>query len=344
MSDRFLILGCGSIGKRHIDNLLELRAGEVIAYDPNPQRRLEAESRFGIRTVEDPQRALTEGVSAAFVCSPTHLHMEQALAAARVGAHIFVEKPLSLDMHGADELSREVESRGLVALTGCNFRFHPGLKKVKELVDAHAIGRVVTARAQFGQYLPDWHPWEDYRSSYSAHRKMGGGVILDRIHEIDYLHWLFGEATHVFAMANRLSSLEIDCEDTAEILLRLESGTFCSVHLDYVRRVYDCSLELTGDEGTVQWSFSEHEVRWYLAATRQWQRVTWPNYPVNDMYLEELRHFLRAIHGLEPPVQNLREARRALVTALAAKQSAAEGRQIELIAAGPTAPREVCCP
>ncbi len=340
MPDSFLILGCGSIGKRHIANLLELSAGEVIAYDPNPARRLEVETRFHVKTVDDPALALAQGVSVTFVCSPTHLHMEQSLAAARAGAHIFVEKPLSLDMRGADELAKEVESRGLVALTGCNFRFHPGLKKVKELVDASAIGRIVSARAQFGQYLPDWHPWEDYRFGYSARSEMGGGVILDRIHELDYLHWLFGEATHVLALAGKLSSLEVDCEDTAEILLRLASGTFCSVHLDYVRRVYDCSLEITGDEGSIQWSFPDHEVRWYTAESRQWHRVTWPNYPVNDMYLDELRHFLRAIHRLEPPVQTLGEARRTLATALAAKQSAAEGRQIELAAAREP---EVCC-
>jgi len=342
MSDHFLILGCGSIGKRHIANLLELSAGEVFAYDPNPERRLEVASRFAVQAVDDPAPVLADGVSAVFVCSPTHLHMEQSLAAARNGAHIFVEKPLSLDMSGADELAALVESHKLVALTGCNFRFHPGLQKVKELVDAEAVGRIVSIRAQFGQYLPDWHPWEDYRNSYSAHSKMGGGVILDRIHELDYLYWLFGQATHVFALANRLSSLEIDCEDTAEIVLRLASGAFCSVHLDYVRRVYDCSLEITGELGSIQWSFPQHEVRWYTAASRQWHRVTWPEYPVNEMYLEELRHFLRAIRGLEPPMQTLAEARRTLATALAAKQSAVEGKQIAL-AAVDVSDAEVCC-
>ncbi len=330
MPDSFLILGCGSIGKRHIGNLLHLNAGEVIAFDPNPERRREVETRFAIPTVSDPAPLLARGVSVVFVCSPTHLHMRQSLAAARAGAHIFVEKPLSLNLHGAAELKAEVDARGLIALTGCNFRFHPGLRKVKELVDCAAIGRIVSARAQFGHYLPDWHPWEDYRNGYSAHRHMGGGVILDRIHELDYLHWLFGDATHVLALAGKLSSLEIDCEDTAEILLRLATGAFCSVHLDYVRRVYDCSLEITGEGGSICWSFPNHEVRWYTAASREWQSTSWPNYPANDMYVEELRHFLLAIHGLEPPAQTLDNARRTLATALAAKQSAIEGRQINL--------------
>lgn len=343
MPDSFLILGCGSIGKRHIANLLALSAGEVVAFDPNPDRRREVESRFAIPTVDDPTAALDCGVSVVFVCSPTHLHMQQSLAAARAGAHIFIEKPLSLDQRGADQLALEVEKRGLIALTGCNFRFHPGLQKVKELVDHSVIGRIVSARAQFGQYLPDWHPWEDYRTGYSACRDMGGGVILDRVHELDYLHWLFGEATHVYSLAGKLSTLEIDCEDTAEILIRLASGAFCSVHLDYVRRAYDCSLEITGEEGSIHWSFPDHQVRWYTAASRQWQSVTWPNYPANDMYLEELRHFLRAIHGLEPPAQTLEDARRTLATALGAKQSAASGRQIDLSGMLEQFEVEACC-
>lgn len=334
MGKSFLILGCGSIGKRHIANLRELDAGEIVAFDPNANRRNEVQEKFGVRTANDAEEALAANPAAVFICSPTHLHVEQAIAAARAGAHLFIEKPLSHQLRDVDVLMQEVESRGLVALTGCNFRFHPGLQKVKELLAEGVAGRICSVRAAFGHYLPDWHPWEDYRLGYSARREMGGGVILDRIHELDYLYWLFGEAVQVAAFAGHLSSLDIDSEDTAEILLRFACGAFGSVHLDYVRRTYDCSLEITGELGCIEWSFPRHEVRWYTAELRQWQSQSWPNYAVNDMYLDELRHFLRAIEGTEPPEQTLEEARTILATALSAKQAAAEGRPMELLQQG----------
>ena len=132
------------------------------------------------------------------------------------------------------------------------------MREVKRLVAEGVAGRLVSIRAQFGQYLPDWHPWEDYRRGYSARRDMGGGVVLDRVHELDYVRWLMGNVTEVCALSGKLSSLEIDSEDTAEILLRFESGAFGSVHLDYVRRDRDCRLEIVGEEGTLEWSYQRH--------------------------------------------------------------------------------------
>ena len=250
--------------------------------------------------------------------------------AAREGCHLFIEKPVAHALEGVDELREEVRTRGLATLVGCNFRFHPGLRHVKTLLEDDAIGTVVSARAQFGQYLPDWHPWEDYRLGYSAQKSLGGGVTLDRIHEIDYLRWLLGDVTEVCAMIGRLSHLEIDTEDTAEILLRFASGAFASIHLDYVRRTYDCSLEIVGEEGTVHWSYQDHRVRWRLAGQDSWQVLEWPGYDGNDMYVDELRHFLRVLGGEESSELDAAEGARVLAIAWAAKVGATEKRTVAL--------------
>ena len=325
---RFLVVGCGSIGKRHIANLRQLGIEDIVATDTREDRRREVEERFGVRTFSDLAGALDKDVQVALICTPTRLHIEHALMAARAGCHLFIEKPIADTLEGVDELLDEVQRRALVTLVGCNFRFHPGLRHVKALLDEGAIGKVVSARAQFGQYLPDWHPWEDYRHGYSAQRALGGGVVLDRIHEIDYVRWLLGEVTDVYAMTGHLSDLEIDTEDTLEMVLRFASGAFGSIHLDYVRRTYDCSLDIVGDTGTIQWSYQDHTVRWYLADEGKWHSLQWPGYDGNEMYLAETRHFLSALRGEETSDLDVADGSRVLAIALAAKQAAVEHRAV----------------
>jgi predicted dehydrogenase len=321
-------MGCGSIGKRHLGNLKQLGVEDIIAVDPREDRRREVEEKFGVLAYGDMASALDEGIQVALICTPTSLHLQHALMAARSGCHLFIEKPVSDSLEGVDELLVEVERRKLVTLVGCNFRFHPGLRHVKALLDQGAIGTVITARAQFGQYLPDWHPWEDYSQSYSAQRSLGGGVTFDRMHEIDYVRWLLGDVTEVYAMMGHLSHLDIDTEDTMEMLFRLASGAFASVHLDYVRRTYDCSLEIVGEEGTIQWCYQDHSVRWHLAGEDSWNSLHWPQYNGNEMYLAEMEHFMRAIQGEEVPELDAAEGARVLAIALAAKLGAIEKRVV----------------
>jgi predicted dehydrogenase len=303
-------------------NLKRLGVTDITAFDVREDRRREVEEQFGVQVFAELSSAL-EGASAALVCTPTRLHLDHALMAARANCHLFIEKPITDGLEGLDRLLEEIKQRKLVTLVGCNFRFHPGLRHVKYLLDEKAIGTVISARAQFGQYLPDWHPWEDYRQGYSARHSMGGGVVLDRIHEFDFMYWLLGEIVGIYAVLGHLTCLEIDTEDVAEIVLRFASGAFGSIHLDYVRRTYECSLEIVGDEGTIQWRFQDHSVRWYLAGEARWHSLQWSRYDANEMYLAEMLHFLACLGGEEQPLVDGPIGKRVLEIALAAKKSAA---------------------
>jgi predicted dehydrogenase len=327
---RFLVIGCGSIGMRHVHNLRKLGVTDIAAFDVSQDRRQEVGQRFEIPVFDDLQTALAHGALATVICTPTHLHLQHALEAARAGSNLFIEKPVAHSLDGLDELKLEVARHGLATLVGCNFRFHPGLRHVKTLVADGVAGSLVSARAQFGQYLPDWHPWEDYRGGYSAHRAMGGGVVLDRIHDIDYLRWILGEVSEVAAMMDHLSHIETDTEDTAEILFRFSSGVLGSVHVDYVRRTYNCSLELVGDLGTITWSYEGRKVRWYCASESAWRSLEWPRYDENEMYLEEMRHFLRVLKREELSELDVTEGARVLAIAVAAKQAAEDRKTIAL--------------
>ena len=202
--------------------------------------------------------------------------------------------------------------------------------KIHALLREDAIGRIISSRAQFGQYLPDWHPWEDYRRSYSAQKKLGGGVILDRIHEIDYMRWLFGDVSELTAMAGHISHLEIDTEDVAEIVLKFANGSIGSVHLDYIRRTYDASLEIVGETGTIRWNYQDHFIEWYVATEKRWQSIKWENRDSNQMYVDEMKHFLKVINNQEESICPAREGINVLKIALAIKEAANSKKVIQL--------------
>ncbi len=319
----FLVLGAGSIGRRHIANLRALGVEHIGVYDPQPERQAEAASRWEVATFPSLEAALEARPQAVLVCSPPVYHIPQALAAAEAGAHLFLEKPLAASMEGVAELIAAVEARNLRTLVGCNFRFHPGLQRLKALLDEGALGEVIFARAVFGQYLPDWHPWEDYRRGYSARRDLGGGIVLDRIHELDYLVWLFGPVAEARGWVVHSHTLEIETEDLAEGWLRFRSGVRASVHTDYLNRRYTCRAEVLGTTGTAWWDFSDHSLRLYHAAEGEMQAWSWPRYEVNAMYLAEMEHFLRVLAGEETSLKDLHQAAHILETALALRESPA---------------------
>jgi predicted dehydrogenase len=328
---RFLVVGCGSIGKRHLKNLQALGVREIFACDVSAARRAEVKHVLGIETFEKLDAAWGSEPQVIVITAPTTLHLPLALEAAERGVHLFIEKPLASSWNGVERLIDVAREKELVSLVGCNMRFHPGLGTVKRLIKQQAVGRIIAARVEVGQYLPDWHPWEDYRQTYSARKGLGGGVILDAIHEIDYIRWLLGEVTGVFCLAGKLTGLDIDTEDSAALLLRFENGAIGELHLDYVQRVYSRTCQLIGEDGTIRWDYMDGEVRCYSAREKDWQYFHNPaGWEPNEMYLDEMRHFFDCLARHALSQQDLSEAARVLNIALAAKSSALAPRWIEL--------------
>ncbi len=321
----FLVVGAGSIGRRHARNLKALGARRIWVYDVDSHRARSLAAEVEGRAWEDWDAVLRAGPRVALVCSPPVFHVSQALDLARVGAHLFIEKPLSVSLEGVEALVNEVHRRDLKVLVGCNFRFHPGLQRLRTWLEEGALGKPLYARAVFGQYLPDWHPWEDYRRGYSARKDLGGGVLLDRIHEFDTLWWLFGPPQRVQGWLVHTGSLDIETEDLVEAWLEYPQGLRATVHTDYLNRRYTCRLEILGTQGTATWSFAPHRVTLYRAESGEEVRLAWPRYDWNAMYVEQMRHFLRVLAGLEPSMKPLDQAWGLLKTVLMVRESAARG-------------------
>ena len=323
---RFLVIGTGSIGQRHCRNLVAL-GHAVLAWDDDPGRIREVDAIPGVTPAGSLEQALATAPDGALICTPPASHVALACRALAAGAHLFIEKPIA---HVSDEVPKlidEAERCGRLLAVGFNLRFLPSLRRVKALLDDKRVGKVLAVRAEFGSYLPDWRPGRDYRENYAVRAAQGGGILLDAIHELDYLGWLFGEVAEVLCTAGHVSDLAGDTEDLAEVTLRFESGALAQAHLDYLQRVYRRNLQVIGDAGVITWDYPTHTVT-VVAPHAPPEAMSAADGAANDMYVEELRHFIRCVEGRESPLIDGREALRSLRLVEAAKTSARDGRWV----------------
>jgi predicted dehydrogenase len=332
---KILIAGLGSIGRRHLRNLLLLNETEILLYR-TLQSSLPETELAGFPMETSLQAALAQRPQAVIISNPTALHLDIAIPAAEAGCHIFVEKPISHNLEGIDQLRAALQRGGGQLLAGYHFRFHPGLQKVKELLSQQAIGRPLTVRSHWGEYLPNWHPWEDYRQGYSARADLGGGVTLTLSHTLDYVRWLLGEVDSLWAFSGQMGDLELSVEDTIEIGMKFKNQILGSVHMDYNQQPPAHILEIVGTRGTLRWDNADGHVEILRPASTASGEITSECYPVpagferNDLFLAEMRHFLAVARLEQAPACTLDDASEALRLALAALQSAQQGLLIKM--------------
>jgi len=333
---RALVVGGGSIGKRHLRNLKALGSVELGLVETDSQKRAAIAKELGVSEFADLSDGLNWSPDFVVVSTPSHLHAQQALQVVRGGYDVFVEKPLSHTPEGLAELSELVARKKLVSLVGCNMRFHPGPLKVKELIQEGHLGKLLFARIHAGSYLPSWRPGTDYRENYAAREETGGGCILDGIHEIDLARWYLGDVREVFCVADHLSSLEISTEDVAVLLCRHSNSAVSEIHLDYVQKTYERGCRIVGEKGSIFWDFNSRQVRFHDAngqVTRFAQPEDWQ---LNQMYLDEMRHFLDCVRTRNTTTLSIPDAVGVMQIVFAAKASNRQGRMVPVENTTPT--------
>ena len=315
---KFVIAGLGSIGRRHLRNLVRLGQRDIVLLRTF-QSPLSDDELAGFPVATKVEEALSHRPDAVIIANPTALHMDVALPSAEAGCHILIEKPVSNRLEQVSPLREAMKKSGAKLLVGFHFRFHPHFQHTRELLKKAAIGEILSARAHYGDYLPGWHPWEDYRKSYSAREELGGGVLLTLCHPLDYFMWFFGDAVPLWRTTKKLSPLDIAVDDFAELGFRFAGGGIGSVHLDYYQRPPAHRFEILGTEGTIRWDQDDNTLRVFSAASGTWNSIPGPTgFDRNDMFLSEMSHFLEVIQGNASPVCPLEEGERVLRLALAA--------------------------
>jgi len=338
---RILIVGLGAAGQRHARNLRRLlgdgvellalrrRGGGAALSDAlRPHHGVLPEHSLDISVFDDLGRALDERPDGVVVADPTSMHLATASAALEAGCALLIEKPLSHSWNGIPEFLAAVSESRAPVLVGYQLRFHPLLERVRALVQDGVFGPVVSAASTYGEYLPDWHPYEDYRAGYAARRELGGGVLLTQIHDVDYLGWILGWPPEVYSVGGHLSSLEVDVDDTAVSLWPcIINGRTVPVHLqqDCLRRPPVRRVELVMESGAVHLDLLAPHLRAWDAAARCVIDESPEDYDRNDLFLAEMRHFLACIGGRETPRVPPAEAAKSLAVALAALRSQTSG-------------------
>lgn len=328
---KILIAGLGSIGRRHLWNLVALGEDDIVLYRTHQSTLPEDElAKYPIET--DLDAALAESPDAIIVSNPTALHLDVAIPAAQAGCHLFLEKPVADQMdERVRTLQQVVEKNDLRTLVGFQFRFHPVFSRIRDVVQSGELGLPLSIRVHWGEYLPGWHPWEDYRQSYAARKELGGGVVNTLCHTLDYVRWLIGEVESLFAVAGHVSDLEIDVEDLAEIILRFENGCIGSIHLDYFQRPPAHWLEINFERGHLCWENSSGAAKVYKVLGERWETLSPPmGFERNDLFVAEMAHFLALIRGETPSRSDLDNGLRVMQITEAVHQSANAGCMIDL--------------
>jgi predicted dehydrogenase len=346
---RCLFIGLGGIGQRHLRNLRHLRgsAVEVHAFRVRRERQVvsdtlqvvpgeDVEGKYDVRVHTELDDALALAPDVVFVTNPSSLHVDVARRALAAGAHVLVEKPLSHSLQGVAELVAESRRRNLVGYVAYQLRFHPGFLRVQQILGQGLIGRALFAEATVAEYLPGFHPYEDYRRMYASRRELGGGVTLSQIHEIDSLLALLGRPERVFSVGGKLSSLEVDVDDVSSSLLEFRGaeGRVLPVrlHQDFVQRPAERRTVIVGEGGKLEWSLSGKTLRRWDADGVLCETHDYANLERNGLFQAELEHFLSCEEAGTTPCVSLSSGADSLAVALAILESQRSGLPVNVAA------------
>ncbi|MBI2358173.1 MAG: Gfo/Idh/MocA family oxidoreductase [Deltaproteobacteria bacterium] len=332
---RFLIVGLGSMGKRRIRNLQYLKAGEIIAYDPRDDRCQEAKERYGIMTFPGFDEAMAADPDVMIISTPPDLHMPYARIAAMNGKHFFTEA--SVVDNEMDEVITLCSGKDIVGVPSCTMRFNSSVRVIRDLVCSGSVGSILAFTHHFGQYLPDWHPWEDYRSFYVAKRETGACREIVPF-ELVWLTWILGDVEKISCFKEKLSTLDLDIDDVYQVLLRFKHGALGSLLVDVISRVAYRSARFISETAVIEWVSSEKRVRVFQLEKGWWDEYHEPEaieekgyVATENPYIEEMKCFVQAIRdGGEYPY-SFSEDKKILGLLYAAERSSADQVHVDTV-------------
>ncbi len=332
--NRVLIVGLGSIGKRHLRLARELLpAADIRVLRHHPSNEI---PEFANGCFFDIEAALSFLPQIAVIACPAPFHLATAQPLAEAGVHLLIEKPLSTSVEGVVRLLNTCNDQRTVLLTAYNLRFLPSLQRYRELIGEGVIGKVLSVRCEIGQYLPSWRPESDYRLGVTASKELGGGALLELSHEIDYLRWIFGEVEWVNSSLSRQSALEINVEDTVHLIMGFapqadKQQVIGSLNLDLIRHDTTRSCVAIGEKGSLRWDGLTGQVMIWRAGKNVWCELFRYQHHRDDSYKAEWQHLLACVSKSTAPLISGEDGLRVIEIIEAARRSAALGSRVAII-------------
>ena len=292
-----IVCGIGSIGRRHVNNLLKYYPDKKIGL-----LRREKKSYKNLPVFDNFEECIKTNPKIIFICTPNSTHMDYAIKAAKLGIHLFIEKPIDTRIKKVSELLEIIKQKSLICMIGFDLRFHPGILKIEEIIKSSKLGKIYSVECHVGQYLPDWHPYEDYRDTFLAKKELCGGILYELIHEIDYITYLCGDIKSIFCQTNHYSKLEFTSEDMAKLIINFKNGCLGYIHMDFLQRKYSRGCKIIGEKGTLEWNFAKDEL--YFNTKDDIEKIDYTKIERNERYIMELKYFLNCIEKNIKCIQN----------------------------------------
>jgi len=323
---RIIIAGAGSIGKRHAGNLQSMGCKNIVFLRRSTERPKEFPD---IPVYDKLERAVSSRKDLLMVCTPAPFHLKLATPALDYLDHVFIEKPISHNWNGIKTFLDKSQKNQSMTWIGYDLRFDTGLQHVKRWIDSKKFGAPLALRIQVGQYLPDWRPDQDYSESITAQKQLGGGVLLELSHELDYARWLLGPVKRVSGMTGNIG-LDIEAESIALALLEFQSGALGSVHLDCLQRSMKRTCQVICSEAVIHWDGCARSARVVGPGNKVLDEITWQDEDRDTRLRRELAHILHCLAGNEQPMVPAAEGAESLRLVLAVRESAATQSSVSL--------------
>lgn len=290
---KILVVGFGSIGKRHIMNLQKISDELNIEVFDEDQTKLEEIEKLGVK-IANQNSIDSEQYDCVLICTPPITHVDLAERALKSNSNVFIEKPLSYNLERLDELIQLRNEKNLLVFVGYSFRFNKGLNHVKKMVEEQKFGKILHVSSYFGQFLPDWRPNQDFKESYTLKKELGGGIVLDSSHEMDYLTWIFGKPESIQSNYVSTDILPSNAEAICDVILKFSNNLLATIHVDFIRRKYKRTLEILTENSIIEWSLGDNTLKIFDVESNSSKNIS-SQETINDMYVEELKHVIDCI-------------------------------------------------
>ena len=329
---KFLVIGLGSIGKRHIRNLIHLKIHpkNITGYDPRLDRINEVRNYGVTNFISNLSNIKNKEFDGAFICSPTSMHIKQSIIIAKRNINLFIEKPLDSKITHVKKLQKLEKEKKINILITYPFRFSDHANTFKNLIDKKVVGKPLYFKGEFSEYLPDWHPYEKYNSFYMAKKSMGGGSILDQSHILDIAHFVFGDFKKIINCFNsKISNLKVAADDIADIVIETKKGLIGTIHQDMFGREHKKYMDVYCEKGNILWNVYDCSVTVYNAKTKKYKKYK-HKIDHNQMYLNQTKHIFKLIQKKTKPKVTLSDGVHTLKTILKAEKMSKLNKSIKV--------------
>jgi predicted dehydrogenase len=333
---RFLVVGGGSMGRRRLRDLCHLCPGNVSLLEADPKRSQDVAARYGLTAYTTLEDALAAKPDAMVISTPPAMHERFVREAVRRGIHIFCELPFVMGAGALAEIAAQPGAAKLVLGVSGTIRFYPPYSLIHQLLREGRIGKPLYLEYSLGNYIADWHPYEDYRKFYASDMALGGAGMDMILHELAPIQWWLGKIAAVSARLSKVSSLEIKGPDNHDMLLTFENGCRGFFHHDIIERgTIGRHIRIVGESGTIEWNQNQPAIRLFsadgnkseelgfekspdwraaVAASEEMRAILAKqaaasgaipssgagDYSYESNYLREMRHFVEAVAGTHP--------------------------------------------